>query len=105
MGNGKVSIQLLRKGYSHQRIPDIYNKLGKSHFDKASAGGDYANSGNLSCRSEVCKRYAYGFHYRKAKANGKDPESEGNRKISEEYGNTVFYSPKEFLFQKPHLPF
>ena len=58
MKSAEIFIEFLGKGDTHERIADIDDELGQSHFDKAAACGYDSNSGNLSGRGEVGKRDA-----------------------------------------------
>ena len=99
---GKIGGKSLGKGNSHERIADVYDGLGQDHFDKRSSRGDYQHARRLTRRGQIGQRNECGEKGRNAAFDGKYPESEGNRKITQKNRHAVPYSFKKHtaLFQK-----
>ena len=105
MRRGKAAVQLLGKGDGKQRISEIDHDLCQHHFNQCTAGGDDADTGNLTGRGQIGNRNAYCRCNRQAKIDAQNTKTKGHRKISQKDWNTVPDALEKQLFHGTIAPY
>jgi len=89
------SIQLLRQGKRHQRVPQIDCQLRQRHFNGRRAGNDQRQPCELPRRGEIRHGNGDGKPHRQSLRNGHHAKGKRNRNISQCDGDSILHAAEK----------